>query len=68
MKMFHSSGTASGNIEVMLRWKRTMPTIAIVAYDVVVHGDQQQRPAELLHGAEVGAARADSREGRMSSG
>ena len=30
MKRFHSSGTASGNIEVMLRWKRIIPTIAIV--------------------------------------
>ena len=30
MKMFHSSGTASGNIEVMWRWKRIIPTIAIV--------------------------------------
>ena len=30
MKTFHSSGTASGNIEVMLRWKRIIPTIAIV--------------------------------------
>ena len=30
MKRFHSSGTASGNIEVMFRWKRIIPMIAMV--------------------------------------
>src|SRR5271154_2843217 len=30
MNRFHSSGTASGNVEVMWMWKMTMPTTAIV--------------------------------------
>ena len=30
MKTFHSSGTASGKVERMWRWKRTIPTTAIV--------------------------------------
>ena len=30
MNRFHSSGTASGIVEVMWTWKRTMPITAIV--------------------------------------
>ena len=30
MNRFHSSGTASGNVEVMWTWKMIMPTTAIV--------------------------------------
>ena len=30
MKMFHSSGTASGNVERMWRWKMIIPATAIV--------------------------------------
>ena len=30
MKRFHSSGTASGNVEVMWTWKMTIPITAIV--------------------------------------
>ena len=31
MNRFHSSGTASGNVEVMWTWKITIPITAIVA-------------------------------------
>ena len=30
MNRFHSSGTASGNVEVMWMWKMIIPTTAIV--------------------------------------
>ena len=67
MKMFHSSGTASGNIEVMLRWKRIMPTIAIVRTMLLstVSSSSGQPNSCTVPKWEMPAA---SFEGRMSSG
>ena len=67
MKMFHSSGTASGNIEVMLRWKRIIPTIAIVrtvSLSTVISSRGQVNSWTVPKWAIA----ADSRDGRMSSG
>ena len=67
MKMFHSSGTASGNIEVMLRWKRIIPTIAIVrttSLSTVSSSSGQPNSCTVPKWAMPAA----SRDGRMSSG
>ena len=67
MKRFHSSGTASGNIEVMLRWKRIIPTIAIVR---IVGLSWKTSSAGQRNSWTVPkwAIPAASREGIMSSG
>ena len=54
MKMFHSSGTASGKVERMWRWKMTIPATAIVPIVPPWRHEQDQRQGELDHGAEVG--------------
>jgi hypothetical protein len=67
MNRFHSSGTASGNIEVMLRWKRIIPTIAIVrmvSLSTVISRSGQVNSWTVPKWA-IPAA---SREGLMSSG
>ncbi len=47
MKMFHSSGTASGKVERMWRWKMTIPATAIVPIDAALGDEQDQRQGEL---------------------
>ena len=47
MNRFHSSGTASGNVEVMWTWKMIMPTTAIVHSVPPRRDEQQQRQREL---------------------
>ena len=61
MKRFHSSGTASGNVEVMWMWKMTMPTTAIVPERPAPGHEQQQRQRELHGRAEVRGERRPSR-------
>ncbi len=67
MNRFHSSGTASGNIEVMLRWKRIIPTIAIVRTTSLSTNTSRNGQVNscTVPKCEKSAA---SREGRMSSG
>ncbi len=67
MNRFHSSGTARGNIEVMLRWKRIIPTIAIVrivSLSTVISRSGQVNSCTVPKWA-MPAAR---RDGLMSSG
>ena len=67
MKTFHSSGTARGNIEVMLTWKRIIPTIAIVrtvSLSTVSSSSGQRNSCTVPKWAIA----AESRDGRMSSG
>ena len=61
MKMFHSSGTASGKVERMWRWKITIPATAIVPIDAALGDEQDQRQGELDHRAQVGGERPDRR-------
>ena len=67
MNRFHSSGTASGNIEVMLRWKKIIPTIAIVR---IVSLSTVSRRSGQVNSCTVPkwAIPAESRDGLMSSG
>ena len=65
MNRFHSSGTASGNVEVMWTWKMTIPITA--SPDRPAAGDEQQeRQPELHHRPQVGREAALG-EGRRSS-
>ena len=60
MKTFHSSGTASGKVERMWRWKTIIPATAIVPIVPPWESEQDQRQGELDHGAHVGGQRAGS--------
>ena len=67
MNRFHSSGTASGNIEVMFTWNRIIPTIAIVrtvSLSTVSSSSGQVNSCTVPKWA-IPAA---SRDGLMSSG
>ena len=67
MNRFHSSGTASGNIEVMFRWKTIIPMIAIqrmVSLSTVISSSGQRNSWTVPKWA-IAAAIFD---GRMSSG
>ena len=61
MKMFHSSGTASGKVERMWRWKMIIPATAIVPIVPPCGDEQDQRQGELDHRPEVGGERAGRR-------
>ena len=67
MKMFHSSGTASGKVERMWRWKITIPATAIVP---IVPPCETSRIAGRVNSITVPmwAVIAPIREGRRSSG
>ena len=68
MKRFHSSGTASGNVEMMWMWKMIIPITASVPIVPPLRQEQDERQPELdrrSRGAPRGRA---SREGRRSSG
>ena len=65
MKTFHSSGTASGKVERMWRWKMTIPATAIVPIDAALGEQQDQRQGELDHRAHVGA---ESRRSARAAG
>ena len=58
MNTFHSSGTASGNVEKMCTWKITIPTTAIVSSGPARRHEQQQRQRELHQRAHVRGQRA----------
>src|SRR3954447_23185455 len=67
MNRFHSSGTASGNVDVMWMWKTIIPIIASVwivpprtVKSVIGSANSITVPRR--------AAKADWRDGRMSSG
>ncbi len=67
MKMFHSSGTASGKVERMWRWKTIIPAAAIVP---IVPPWETSRISGSVNSITVPmcAARAPIEEGRRSSG
>ena len=67
MKMFHSSGTASGKVERMWRWKTIIPAAAIVPSTPPL---VTSRISGRVNSITVPrwAARAPSREGSRSSG
>ena len=68
MKRFHSSGTASGKVDVMWTWKMIIPTTAIVPITPPLDKNSSDRQRELDRGAEVGGERRVPATGRMSSG
>ena len=68
MNRFHSSGTASGNVEVMWTWKMIIPITAIVPIVPPLREEQEQRQRELDHGAQCARRARAPREGRRSSG
>ena len=67
MNRFHSSGTASGNVEVMCTWKAIIPAIAI---SPTVPPLVTIRTSGSVNSTTVPpwASSAASVEGRMSSG
>ncbi len=67
MKMFHSSGTASGKVERMWRWKMIIPATAIVP---IVPPAETSRISGRVNSITVPrwAARAPVDEGSRSSG
>src|SRR5215207_2950789 len=67
MKRFHSSGTASGNVEVMWTWKMIIPTAASAP---TVPPAVTSRSSGKVNSMTVPrcAANAANDEGRMSSG
>ncbi len=67
MKRFHSSGTASGNVEVMWTWKITIPT---TASQPIVPPLESSRTSGRANSITVPrwAASAALRDGRRSSG
>ena len=67
MKMFHSSGTASGKVERMCRWKITIPATARVPIQPPC---ETSRISGRVNSITVPrwAAKAPSEEGSRSSG
>ena len=66
---FHSSGTASGNVEMMNRWKPIMSTTATSGDGVVVREQQHQRRDDLdERAADVREHDRAARDGRRSLG
>ena len=57
MNRFHSSGTPSGNVEVMWTWKMIIPITAIVPIVPPLRDEQHERQRELDRRAEVRAER-----------
>ena len=68
MKRFHSSGTASGNVEVMWMWKMIIPITASVPIVPPLVTKQQDRQRELDHRARCARRTPRAATGRRSSG
>ena len=61
MKTFHSSGTASGNVERMWRWKTIIPATAIVPSVPPLETSSRSGSVNSIDGAHVRRSGADRR-------